>query len=39
MKTLAVLPEKTLIFEDSDIGVEAAQKAGTAYIKVKIEDE
>ena len=34
MKALNVKPEETIVFEDSDIGIEAAVKAGCNYIKV-----
>ena len=29
-------PEETLIFEDSDIGMEAARRSGAGYIRVKL---
>ena len=34
MKALNVKPEETIVFEDSDIGIEAAVKASCNYIKV-----
>ena len=34
MKALNVNPEETVVFEDSDIGITAAVKAGCNYIKV-----
>ena len=34
MKALNVKPNETIVFEDSDIGIEAAVKAGCNYIKV-----
>ena len=35
MSTLDILPENTIIFEDSPIGLEAANKSGANVIKVK----
>ena len=37
MATLGVTPEETLIFEDSDIGIEAAIASGAKYIRVTPE--
>jgi HAD superfamily hydrolase (TIGR01509 family) len=31
-----VKPEEALIFEDSEIGLEAAKASGAAYIKVEL---
>lgn len=37
MYALGVIPEETLIFEDSDIGIEAAITSGAKYIRVNSE--
>lgn len=37
MESLGVYPEETLIFEDSDIGIEAAIASGARYIRVTPE--
>ncbi|SDB67308.1 HAD family phosphatase [Butyrivibrio sp. INlla16] len=34
MESLGVKPERTIIFEDSDFGIEAAKKSGALYNKV-----
>lgn len=34
MQRLAVKPEETLVFEDSEVGIEAAKASGANYIKV-----
>ena len=34
MRLLDVKPEETLIFEDSEVGLQAAEKSGANYIKV-----
>ena len=36
MKREGCRPEETLVFEDSDIGVEAARRSGAGYIRVKL---
>ncbi len=36
MAAEGVLPEETLIFEDSAVGLKAAQASGAAYFKVKL---
>ena len=36
INTEGVLPSQTLIFEDSDIGLEAAARSGASYIKVAL---
>ena len=36
MQTEGALPEETLIFEDSEIGLEAARRSGAAFVKVKL---
>lgn len=36
MERLGVAPEQTLIFEDSNVGLQAAQAAGAQYIKVNL---
>jgi beta-phosphoglucomutase-like phosphatase (HAD superfamily) len=36
MEIESVKPEETLIFEDSEIGLEAAKASGAAYIKVEL---
>ena len=35
-ETLGVEPEECLVFEDSDVGIEAAEKAGMKAIKVSV---
>lgn len=35
MNTLEVEPEESLVFEDSEIGLEAAENAGVNYIRIK----
>ena len=37
MAALGVTPEETLIFEDSDIGIETAIASGARYIRVTPE--
>ncbi|EJW89529.1 HAD-superfamily hydrolase, subfamily IA, variant 3 [gut metagenome] len=37
METLGVAPEETLIFEDSPVGIEAAQASGAQYMIVPIQ--
>lgn len=34
MSKLKIAPENTMIFEDSEIGIEAARKSGASYIRV-----
>ena len=34
MEQLGVTPEETLIFEDSEVGLKAAENSGAKYIKV-----
>lgn len=36
MRREGVTPRETLIFEDSEIGLEAASRSGAAYIRVKL---
>lgn len=36
MRREGCAPSETLIFEDSDIGLEAARRSGAAYIRVKL---
>ena len=36
MQALGVTPEETLIFEDSDVGLQAAKASGASFIKVTI---
>ena len=36
MARLGVSPDETLIFEDSEVGIKAAQAAGAHYIKIKL---
>lgn len=36
MQRMGVTPEQTLIFEDSDVGLQAAQAAGAHYIKINL---
>ena len=37
MKHLCVMPSETLIFEDSDVGIQAAKASGANYIRVTSE--
>lgn len=34
MEALRVSPEETLIFEDSEVGIEAARKSGAKYLRI-----
>ena len=36
MQRLGVLPSETLVFEDSSVGLQAAQAAGAHYIKINL---
>jgi HAD superfamily hydrolase (TIGR01509 family) len=36
MESLGATPSETLIFEDSEVGLEAAKASGAKYIKIKI---
>lgn len=36
MKMEGVTPDETIIFEDSDVGIEAAQRSGAAYVRIKL---
>ncbi len=36
MEVLGVTSEETLIFEDSDVGIEAARRSGSKFMKVEI---
>lgn len=36
MEAEGVTPDRTLIFEDSEIGLEAARRSGAAYIRVEL---
>ena len=36
MQRLGVLPDETLVFEDSSVGLQAAQAAGAHYIKINL---
>ena len=36
MARMGVSPDETLIFEDSEVGIKAAQAAGAHYIKIKL---
>ncbi len=36
MERVGALPEETIIFEDSEIGLEAAKRSGAAYVKVTL---
>ena len=36
MAAEGVMPEETLIFEDSEIGLEAARRSGAVYVRVKL---
>lgn len=36
MECVGVLPEETIIFEDSEIGLEAARRSGASYVKITL---
>ena len=36
MEIEGATPDETLIFEDSEIGLEAARRSGAAYIRVRL---
>ena len=36
MESVGVLPKETIIFEDSEIGLEAARRSGASYVKIAL---
>ena len=36
MEREGVTPDETIIFEDSDVGIEAAQRSGAPYVRIKL---
>lgn len=36
METEGITPNQTIIFEDSDVGIEAARRSGASYVRIRL---